>query len=364
MTRDNLMAGTAPVFRVEDEAKPELSNDLTRLDIEEDTNGLRHMSARFTSTGPHGSDQAEQQERYLDGQIFDFGKKIKVSIGPPEDDRTLFEGSLSALEVDFSEGDSGEVVIACEDKLMDLRMTRRMKTYRDVSDADLARQIAQQHGLSPEVQADGPTYKFVQQFNTTDLAFLRDRARLLQAEVWVRGTTLYFKTRPNRSAGAEIQLVRDNHLINIQVRADLADQRTKVKVSGYDASQRDKIDEEAGSDAIQSEAPSGRNGPGVLQQAFGERVSYRVRDVPLVSGEARAWARAEMLRRARTFVIATGTTDGTPDMVVGSVLNLQNVGRPFEGGSYYVTHVWHSYDNTNGHRTRFEAARATLNEGQ
>jgi phage protein D len=361
MTRTNLLAGTAPVLRIDGEAKPDLSNDLTRLDIEEDTSGLRRMTARFLATGRHGSDPAEEQ-LYLDGQLFDFGKKIKVSIGPPEDERTLFEGPLSALEADFSEGEPGEVVIACEDKLMDLRMTRRMKTYRNVSDADVARQIAQQHSLTPEVSADGPTYDVVQQFNTTDLAFLRDRARLLQAEVWVRDTTLYFKTRPNRSAGAEITLVRDNHLINIQVRADLADQRTKIKVSGYDASQRDKIEEEAGSDAIQSEASSGRNGPSVLQSAFGERVSYRVRDVPLKSDEARAWARAEMLRRARGFVVATGTTDGTPDMVVGSVLRLDNVGRPFEGGSYYVTHVWHSYDNQSGHRTRFEAERATLNE--
>ena len=50
-----------------------------------------------------------------------------------------------------------------------------------------------------------------------------------------------------------------------------------------------------------------------------------MRDVPLVSGEAQAYAKAEMLRRGRTFVTAVGTTSGSPDMVVGSRVTLQSV---------------------------------------
>jgi phage protein D len=100
----------------------------------------------------------------------------------------------------------------------------------------------------------------------------------------------------------------------------------------------------------------------VLRRAFGERVSHRVRDVPLTDDEARGWARAEMLRRARGFVTAAGTTNGTPDMVVGSRLSLDRVGKPFTGGGYYVTRVRHSYDRSNGYRTHFEAERATVNE--
>ena len=69
-----------------------------------------------------------------------------------------------------------------------------------------------------------------------------------------------------------------------------------------------------------------------------------------------------MLRRARTFVTVVATTNGTPDMEVGSIATLQRVGAPFEGGGYYVTKVRHTYDLVDGHRTHFEAERATLNE--
>ena len=157
--------------------------------------------------------------------------------------------------------------------------------------------------------------------------------------------------------------MRGNHLIDLEARADLAHQRTKVKVSGYDASAREHIEEEADSSAIQAEISGGRTGVSILETALGERISYRVREVPLTDSEARAFVRAEMLRRARAFVTVTGTTRGSPDMVVGSKLTLQRVGHPFDGGGYYVTRVCQVYDLTHGHRTHFEAERPTIAEG-
>src|SRR5262249_33419958 len=158
-------------------------------------------------------------------------------------------------------------------KLMNLRMTRRMKTYENMSDADIAGAIAAEHGLTPEVDADGPTYDLVQQWNMSDLAFLRERARKSQAEVWVEDETLHFNARGSRHAN-ESTLVQGNHLIKLCARADLAHQRTKVKVSGYDATRREKIEEEAGEDAILAEVAEGLTGVSVLERAFGERVSY------------------------------------------------------------------------------------------
>ncbi len=354
----NLLRSVAPVFEVDGQTKGELALDLLALEVEENTEGLKKLALTLTDLGaPDGAQQ--ERSRYLDGQILDFGKKLKVSIGPADNARTIFDGLISALEAQFQEGSSPHVAIFAEDKLMSLRMTRRIKTYENVSDADIAQQIAQQHGLAAEVDAQGPTYKVVQQWNQSDLAFLRDRARLLQAEIWFSEEKLYFQTRDKRSA-PEVTLVQGNDLIQLRVRADLAHQRTKIAVSGFDAQSKEKIHEEAEGSAIQAEISGGRTGVDILQQAFGERVSYRVREVPLVSAEATAWARAEMLRRARAFVALTGTTRGTPDLVVGSKVTLERCGAPFDGAGYYTTLVRHRYDLTNGYRTYFEAERPTI----
>jgi uncharacterized protein len=230
-----------------------------------------------------------------------------------------------------------------------------------VTDADLARAVADEHGLQAEVDVDGPRYDVVQQLNQSDLAFLRERARLVQAEVWCTGRTLHMATRPRRR-GTELTLVQGNHLLSARLCADLAHQRSEVVVTGYDAFAADVIDERAQADAIDSEITSGRTGPRIVEQALGVATTLRVREAALTGEEARAWARAEMLRRARRFVSVIGTTRGSPDMVVGSRLTLQDVGAPFDGPGYYVTRLRHTVDLVRGLRTYFEAERATVNE--
>ena len=69
-----------------------------------------------------------------------------------------------------------------------------------------------------------------------------------------------------------------------------------------------------------------------------------------------------MLRRSRRFVTVRGVTRGSPDMVVGSRLSLDRVGTPFNGDGYYAVRVCHTYDLASGHRTHFEAQRATINQ--
>ena len=354
-------AATAPVFKVDGDLKSDLARDVNFLRVEEATDGMKTLELNLVAEGPR-SNEREEGQLYLDGQTIDFGKSIEVSIGAADTARIIFTGAISAIEASYVNGVVPFVSVFAEDALMALRMTRRMKTYENMSDADIAQSIAQQHGITADTNADGPTYKVVQQWNQSDLAFLRERARLIQAEVWFSDDTLHFATRGNRTA-TTLPLVLGNDLLEAQIRADLAHQRTSIRVSGYDASQRDSISEEAADDVIQAEVSGGRTGIAVLQQAFGERKSYRVRNDPLVAEEASAWAKAEMLRRARGFVTLSGMTNGTADMVVGSRVSLDGVGTPFTGDGYYVTRVVHTYDLVDGFRTHFEAERATVNEG-
>jgi len=354
-----IFGATSPVFKVGADARGELARDLSRLEIDEATDGLKTLSLRLVAQGPRDN-SAEEEQLYLDGRIVDLGKELEVSIGPSDGARIVFKGLISGLEALFSEGGEPHVVLYAEDKLMDLRMTRRMKTWDNKTDAQIAEAIADAHHIGAEATAVGPTYKVVQQWNQSDLAFLRERGRLVQAEVWLQDDKLHFQSRTQRH-GTTLTLVQGNDLIDVQLRADLAHQRTSVKVSGYDAKARDTIESEATADAIKAETSGGRTGPSILK-TFGERVSYRVRENPLVAGEAEAWAKAEMLRRCRGFVTVVGTTTGTPDMVVGSRLTLDRVGAPFNGDGYSVTRLRHTYDLTSGHRTHFEAERATVNE--
>jgi phage protein D len=354
------LAAVSPVFTVDGDVAHDLGRDCLRLEIDEGIEGLRTMQAHFVAVAA-GAPGPPEPMLYLDGREIDFGKPIQVSIGPDEAQRTVFDGVISAIEVIFGDSEPPRVLVLAEDALMKLRMTRRMHSYKNMTDADIAGEIARDHGLQSDVSVDGPRYDVVQQLNQSDLAFLRERARLLQAELWCTGQTLHFSSRPDRS-GTDLTLVKGADLLSARLCADLAHQRTEVVITGYDASAKAVIDERAGSDTINAEISTGRTGPETVQRALGESTSFRVREVALTADEAQAWARAEMLRRSRRFVTVVGVTRGSPDMVVGSRLTLSLVGDPFEGDGYYATRVRHTFDHTAGLRTHFEADRPTLNE--
>lgn len=356
------LAVAAPVFTLDGEPAAELSRDCIDLEICEGTGGLRRLEARFVAVGA-GASSPEQGLLHLDGGRLGLGRTLKVAVGPDQRQRFVFEGAVSAVELILGDGDPPVVVLLAEDPLMRLRMTRRMRTYVDVSDADVASELARLHGLQADVDADadGATYDVLHQLNQSDLAFLRERARLARAELWCTGRTLHFRSRTRRQAPA-VTLVRGADLLEVRLVADLADQRSEVAVTGYDAEQREVIDERAGPDVVEAETSGGRTGARLVSSALGESATLRVREAALTAEEARGWARAEMLGRARRFVVARGTTNGTPDLVVGGRLTLAGVGEPFEGDGYVVTDLRHRFDLRRGFRTRFEAERPTVNE--
>ncbi len=356
---DPLYAPAGPVFSVNGAVVPSMARDCVRLEVAEGVEGLRTLRLELFGTGS-GATGPPDRMIYLDGGVIDFGKQVTVCLGPDDEQRAVFDGTISAIEAVFEDGESPLVGIFAEDALMRLRMTRRMRSYTDVTDADIADVIAREHGLQSETDVEGPRYDVVQQLNQSDLAFLRERARLVRAELWCDGRTLHMSSRPRRT-GTQLTLVQGNHLLSVRLRADLAHQRSEVHVTGYDASVKDVIDAQAGPEVIDAEIAGGRTGPRVVGLALGGSTTLRVRESPLNSAEASAWANAEMLRRSRRFVCVTGTTRGSPDMVVGSQLTLQQVGAPFEGGGYYVTRVRHTVDLVRGLRTCFEAERATVN---
>jgi Bacteriophage probable baseplate hub protein len=348
-------ANAMPVFRVQGDLAPNLARDCVRMEIAEGTEGLRTLQAHVVT------DDQDGQIRHLDGREFDLGQDIRVSLGPDEEQRHVFDGTISGIEAEFRDGSATVVIIYAEDQLMRLRMTRRMRTYQRTTDAQIARDIARAHSLDADVEADGATYDVVQQFNQSDLAFLRERARLIQAELWCTGSTLHFRTRDKRE-GTKVTAVQGNQLLSARIGADLAHQRSSVTVTGYDAGGQRAINEQAGPEVLDAEISGGRTGPRLVRDALGESASYRVREAALTIAEAKAYAKAEMLRRGRRFVNMSGTLRGNADVVVGGRLELNDVGAPFEGGGYYVTYVRHTFDRVSAFRTCFQAERATVNE--
>ena len=159
-----LAVTTRPVFRIDGQVRGELARDLDSLLVEETTAGLKHMRVRLVAQGPaDAGDPLVESQLYLDGALVDFGQRIEVILGSEGETRVVFLGQITAIEAEFGETSEPHVTLFAEDRLLDLRMVRRARSYKDVSDADIAREIAGFHGFQAEGDADGPVHELVHQ---------------------------------------------------------------------------------------------------------------------------------------------------------------------------------------------------------
>jgi phage protein D len=347
-----------PRFTLDGQDQPGLRDNLLSLLTEETTEGLFRCEARFNNIGLQDT---RADYLYFGRDILDFGKDFIVQMGPPDQALPVFKGRITGLEAEYPYQGASELLVLAEDKLQALRMTRRTRTFEDMSDDDVITQIANEHSLTPHLTLSGPTHKVLAQVNQSDLAFIRDRARSLNAEVWVDDTDLYVMARTDRT-GDTVDLEYRLNLQSFSVRADLAHQCTEVGVAGWDVAAKDGIEETAESSTISAELGSDAGGGAILQEAFGERKERVVHTVPLTSDEARNLAQARYRERARRFLTGAGIADGDPKLRAGTTVNLTGLG-PLFNGKYYLARVRHTYDAVYGYRTEFDAERPGLGQG-
>ena len=354
MASSAAFVAASPAFSVGGQDQPDLSVQLLDLAVRENTLGLYRCEATF---GNWGSVNGRIGFRHFDRTLIDFGKSFKVKLG----DDVLFDGRVMGITGVFPQGAPPRIVVLADDRLQDLRMTRRTRTFADQSDSDVMRSIASDHSLTPNIDVSGPTHKVLAQVNQSDLAFLRERALAVGAELWVEGTNLNVKKRTDRSA-APVALTWQHQLREFTVTADLAAQRTTVTVSGWDVSAKQAIKADATSSAISPEVGSDTSGVSILQN-IAARKENLAHHVPITSSEAQSAADAFFRTSARRFVVGHGIAETSRDLRVGAQVELKELG-PLFSGKYRVTAIHHRFDSAAGLRTEFEAERPAIGQAR
>jgi phage protein D len=356
VTKD-FAASSSPTFKVDGKDAPALNVSLISIEIADDVAGMARLEATFDNWGtpPAGGPPGYM---FFDGGVVSFGKELEVSIGPPGASAVVFKGRITSVGARFGSTRAPELTIHAEDDLQLFRMTRRTRTYENVTDAEVAEALARAHQLDPDCDAPGPRHRVLVQIAQTDLAFLRERAAAIDAQVWVEDGKLKFKAHQDRDAG-EVQLTLGKMLRRFDVTADLAEQVAKVVGHGWDVGGKSDPAVPADGALLADEAAGASHGADVVKKVFGPREEHVV-DRPTASrDEAEALAKATLLRRGRRFVRGGGETEGTAALRVGSKMKILGVGPIFEG-TYVATQVTHRWDRVRAFHTGFCAERPAI----
>ncbi|HEV2860983.1 MAG TPA: hypothetical protein VGX48_08260 [Pyrinomonadaceae bacterium] len=296
----------------------------------------------------------EQEYKYSDGPRIREGVKLDVTLGYDAITVNLIRGEVTALEPEFNQDEAPTLRVHGYDLLHRFRRGRKTKSYTQLKDSDIARQIASGLGLTAEVDDTEVTHEYLLQDNLTDIDFLLERARRIRYELLVEDGKLKFRKAAN-DRGRVVTLEFGFTLRSFYPRLSTASQVSEVLVQGWDPKKKQAITGRARAGDEVSKMGGRRLGAAVAESAFFPTKNV-ITDQPVFSeGEANQMARGKFNDMAVEFITGEGTAIGNGDIQAGSVVELTKLGQRFSG-LYYVTSAKHTID-PKGYTTTFTVER-------
>jgi phage protein D len=334
----------------------------------------------------------------------EIGTVVEIKAGKETDTMTtsLIVGEVTSLEARCQENIIFTVVRGYE-RAHRLQRAKRTRTFVNMTDSDIARQVASAAGLTAgTIDPTSTTHDHVAQVAQTDWDFLTQRAREIGFETGVAGGRFFFRAASGSAAGGgglggaaasaaasaigldSGKLMFKDNLLSFFPRISAANLTTEVEVRMWDAKDARvvsaKADAASGTATIDGQEPKQLAGsftdgfapplpslpalppiPGLPKIDFGSAPSdtaHLVVDRPVASGAAADRAAEEVAKSlaehvASTFAEAEGDAMGDPAIQAGAQVDVDGVPKQFVG-KWTVTNARHVFDvEENGYHTRF-----------
>jgi phage protein D len=278
------------------------------------------------------------------------GKQLTIEAKAGDSKQQLFDGEIVELESDFRPGER-RVIVRAFDRLHRLARGRHVRSFVNVTDADIINKLAGEAGLSANVGPTRTVHPYVLQDNTSNLEFLRHRAALLGYLLFVQGKVLH--CQPHGTQTGTLKLIFGEDLREFHPRMTTVDQVSSASATGWDPKTREAVVGKAQNASGTPTVGSDNQGGKLAHQAFGLEAAILVADRPIrAQSVADKLAQASLDRREGRFVEAEGTTRGTPGLLAGVSLEVEQLGKRFSG-KYFVTSTIHTYTSEAGYVTQF-----------
>ena len=300
-------------------------------------------------------DAKKADMKWSDDDLFSLGKQMEIRMGQVGKVTSLISGEITGLELEVHSARVPQLIVRGYDRGHRLARGRRTMSYTNFKDSDMASQIAGNYGLSAEVESTSETFQYVLQHDQSDAAFLRERARRIGFEVYVRGKSLIFRSCKNEG-NSSLVLSQDTGLLEFYPRLSTMQQASKVQVRSWNADEKSAWVGTANSSDENGKMGGDTTGLAATSDAFGEACISTGAHPENSQGDADGAALGRLKDVALSYITAEGTSTGRTDLRAGSVVKIQGMGKRFSG-LYYFTSTTHTYTPHLGYRTSFRARR-------
>jgi len=292
-------------------------------------------------------------------KIFDLGQTILIELGYNNEFIKMIEGEIVQMKYDYSSSSPSMLTIVGFDKMFRLNRTKHSRSFLEIKDSEIAREIAMELGLDTEIDATSQKFAYLFQNNQSNLAFLKERARRIDYEVEVEENTLIFKKARHENREQSVDLIWDENLMEFHPTMDATKVVSEVEVTGWSPAEKRLIRGVARA-GDEKKSIQGESGASSLKSKFENMDSkiFKV-DIPLRSqAEADNLAHARLNQLNMEYITGYGLAIGNPKVTAGKIINIMNIG-DLINGEYYVISSEHIF-STHGYKTYFDVKRSVF----
>ncbi len=367
----------APSFEIMLEGSP-LTNDVvldvqkvTYKDSVEKIDSFSFTLSNYDSQFGRPKYEPPSKEEYAN--LFEPGKKIKLSMGYVGALKLMLTGQITALEPNFPASGGLTLTVRGLNELHQFRTEQHTYAWKETRDSVIAAEIGSKSatrnkpGLGIKVcTSPDPNEKadeYVLMNNQYDIVFLMQRARrhnyevVLHEEKKNKKEVRYLKFGPSDNKELpNYKLEWGKSLISFRPTLTTVKQVSEVVVIGWDRVKNKRIEVSVKRKDLKPKPKRAeRKRLERLAQAFGNRREI-ITDLPVRNRrEAKSRAKARLREIAKDMIKADGETVGLPNLRAGRKVEIDGIGDRFNG-MYYVLETTHTIDNS-GYKTRFKARR-------
>ena len=297
---------------------------------------------------------SDPELRLLDHGLLNVGDEVEI-LSADSNGMTisLIKGAIIALDPVFGRNGSAEIRVRGYDKAHQMYRNVHSRTFLNVKDSDLASTIAEEWGLTAQVDTTTTVYPHIYQHNQSDLAFLFERAWRIGFECFVHDEILYFR-EPKPIGQPQVTLRWRENLLYFRPRMSHAEQANEVVVRGWDAKEKQPIVGRAATGKLFAKV---KDSPidHAANTLFGNGKLTIVDQPALSQAEADILANARMNELSGAFVNAEGIAFRQPNLRAGDEVKLEGLGQRFSG-TFLITSAKHTFSAGEGFETKFEVS--------
>lgn len=275
-------------------------------------------------------DGGASDETFAESDKADFipGKSVEIKAGYDGNTTTIFKGIVMRHAIRIRESGVSTLTLECKDQAFGLSLGRKNKYFTDMKDSDAISQIL--GALAGTVETTQVQHAELVQHHTSDWDFVVMRAEANGKLVLTDDGVVDVKA-PKTEAPA-LSVIYGSTILELEAEMDARHAWQSVKASAWNYTKQEL--EEAETDSADFDDLQGNFSAEALALVAAPDAYELRHSGQLSADEAKAWAKAVMLKSRMAKIQGRAKFTGFGDLKPGNWLELQGVGKRFEGRAF------------------------------